>query len=35
LDTALDWTADWYRAHIDGQDMLEVTQQQIDDFSRR
>jgi CDP-glucose 4,6-dehydratase len=35
LETALDWTAGWYQAHFDGQDMLAVTQQQIDDFSRR
>jgi CDP-glucose 4,6-dehydratase len=35
LDTALDWTAEWYQAYFDGQDMLEVTQRQIDDFSRQ
>jgi CDP-glucose 4,6-dehydratase len=34
LDTALDWTAEWYRSYFDGQNMLDVTQQQIDDFSR-
>ena len=34
LDTALDWTARWYQAYFDGQDMLDVTQRQIDDFSR-
>jgi CDP-glucose 4,6-dehydratase len=34
LDTALDWTAEWYQAHFDGQDMLDVTQQQIDAFGR-
>ena len=34
LDTALDWTAEWYRAHFDGQNMLDVTQRQIEDFSR-
>ncbi len=33
LDTALDWTADWYQAHFDGQDMLAVTQRQIDAFT--
>jgi CDP-glucose 4,6-dehydratase len=35
LGTALDWTAEWYRAYFDGQDMSDVTQRQIDDFSRR
>ncbi len=34
LHTALDWTAQWYQAHFDGQDMLAVTQQQIEEFSR-
>lgn len=34
LDTALDWTAEWYQAHFDGQNMLDVTQRQIDDFGR-
>jgi CDP-glucose 4,6-dehydratase len=34
LTTALDWTAEWYQAHFDGQNMLDVTQRQIDDFSR-
>ena len=34
LDTALDWTASWYQAWLDGQDMLDVTHQQIDDFTR-
>lgn len=32
LDTALDRTAQWYQAHFDGQDMLDVTHRQIDDF---
>jgi CDP-glucose 4,6-dehydratase len=35
LDTALDWTAQWYQAHFDGQDMLDVTRRQVDDFSSR
>ena len=35
LDIALDWTAEWYQAHLDGQDMLAVTQRQIDEFSHR
>lgn len=35
LDTALDWTAQWYQAHFDGEDMLDVTRRQIDDFGRR
>ena len=35
LDTALDWTAEWYRSHFDGQNMLDVTQRQIEDFSLR
>jgi len=34
LDTALDWTAEWYSSYFDGQDMLDVTQRQIDDFRR-
>lgn len=34
LDTALDWTAEWYQAYFDGSDMLDVTQQQIDAFNR-
>lgn len=35
LETALDWTAGWYQAHFDGQDMRAVTEQQIDDFRSR
>jgi CDP-glucose 4,6-dehydratase len=35
LDTALDWTAEWYQAYFDGETMLDVTQRQIDDFNRR
>ena len=35
LDTALDWTARWYQAYLDGEDMLAVTRQQIDDFGKR
>lgn len=34
LNTALDWTAEWYQAHFDGQNMLDVTQRQIDHFNR-
>jgi CDP-glucose 4,6-dehydratase len=33
LDTALDWTAQWYQAHFDGQDMLAVTRRQIETFN--
>ncbi len=33
LETALDWTAQWYQAHFDGQDMLDVTRRQIDAFT--
>lgn len=33
LDTALDWTARWYQAHFDGEDMLDVTRRQVDAFA--
>lgn len=35
LDTALDWTARWYQAYLDGEDMLAATRGQIDDFGKR
>ncbi len=33
LETALDWTAEWYQAYFDGEDMLDVTRRQIDAFT--
>ncbi|MDJ0907472.1 MAG: CDP-glucose 4,6-dehydratase [Woeseiaceae bacterium] len=33
LETALDWTAEWYQAYFDGQAMLDVTRRQIDAFT--
>ncbi len=32
LETTLDWLVDWYRAHLDGEDMLAVTRKQIADY---
>ena len=32
LETALDWTADWYRAHRDGADMVAYSLAQIEAF---
>jgi CDP-glucose 4,6-dehydratase len=29
LDASLSWAADWYRAHLDGEDMLALCQRQI------
>jgi CDP-glucose 4,6-dehydratase len=29
LEACLSWTADWYRAHLDGEDMLALCQKQI------
>jgi CDP-glucose 4,6-dehydratase len=34
LDTALDWTAEWYRAFLDHQEMANITHEQIDRFER-
>lgn len=34
LDTALDWTAEWYRACSSSEDMFEITLQQIERFER-
>ncbi len=32
LETTLDWLVDWYRAHLNGEDMLVVTGKQIADY---
>ena len=32
LETTLDWLVDWYRAHLDGKDMLVITRKQIADY---
>ncbi|MEM7325506.1 MAG: CDP-glucose 4,6-dehydratase, partial [Actinomycetota bacterium] len=32
LETTLDWLVDWYRAHLDGEDMLVMTRKQIADY---
>jgi hypothetical protein len=32
MQTTLDWLVDWYRAHLDGEDMLAVTRKQIADY---
>lgn len=32
LSQSLDWTADWYRAHLEGADMLDFTRSQIDAY---
>ncbi len=32
LETALEWVIDWYRAQVDGQDMRDVSLQQIKDY---
>jgi hypothetical protein len=29
LETCLSWSADWYRAHLDGEDMSALCQKQI------
>jgi CDP-glucose 4,6-dehydratase len=34
LETAIDWTVDWYRAHLDGADMRTVTAEQIESYQR-
>lgn len=34
LEMALDWTAEWYRAFLDKQDMVKITHDQIDRFDR-
>jgi CDP-glucose 4,6-dehydratase len=33
LETALEWTADWYRAHLEGQNMRRFTQVQIQRYA--
>jgi len=32
LETAIDWLVDWYRAHLDGEDMRTLTRKQIADY---
>ncbi|MGI9595695.1 MAG: CDP-glucose 4,6-dehydratase, partial [Acidimicrobiales bacterium] len=32
LETTIDWLIDWYRAHLDGEDMRALTIKQIVDF---
>lgn len=35
LDVSLSWAADWYRAHLDGEDMLALCQKQIAQYQNR
>lgn len=34
LSTALDWTVDWYRCHVDGGDVRRLTEEQIHHYQR-
>ena len=35
LDVALEWVVDWYKAHVDGKDMRQVTMDQITAYQSR
>jgi CDP-glucose 4,6-dehydratase len=35
IEEALSWTADWYRAHAAGEDMLKFTEMQLMQYGKR